>query len=1579
MKLLISILIPACIFGQTRGTSVSNYNFSVSSPSAVTLPPWDVAAGGTIVGCARFANSLTTTISVSDTGSANRFTVTNYANVGGNTRLAMFKAENTVAVAADVLKISFSSGGGSFTAESAVQYAGTAASSYDAGATGTVATATGVTSGAFTTAQGPEIAVACGTTAGTSVIPGNVGTTPMSIAAADSPNQYLAIEDANLYQIRSGITASMSNGSYAQGWGLVVGTFKSSNPVSPPTLSQSFSNYVASVAGVPYTYAGTVSTDSFTVINTNASASLSGIVFSDTLPSGMVVATPNGLTGSCPGGTVDAAPGTGTISLSGAALSAAATCTFSVNVASTGAGPGLNTTGNVTAAESRNGGTATAALITYGTPAITISNISQNALDHSSVNLTYSTSAAGYCQLQFGLASGTYIYSGGSAPTSMNGCQLSIGGLAPGTTYYVMPTVRPDANDTTGICQLGGSCGSTEQVFTTLPLPAVHPVPPTPPSVWTPVEPTTTSYTVVPMQASASDGTCVAASNVAKQANWSSSVHAGDSLQTVVNEIWFDTAIEFPEGSSCKMPVTGQDGAGVRLPQYSPAGGPNDWVVIRTHPNAASDLPPFGVRTGPQYASKLASLVAQYPNMPSIPGGWNSQQYAGQIFECNAVGCNHFWIENLEMTHAYNTTLYPAGILDPRGFGEMVHVMTACSYTPNTGCTINVPATTPDHIVLDRIYVAPQPFPSRELACFSPGGNHWAILSSYCVTNMWWQATWPQIPPLSVGNTMYFPFVTYQNNIADTPAGMTTPAGFAGSSTTSLTVGTGMQALTTQSGLSYTPGGLVEIYNSASNYYMIGTVTSYSGTTLVASIAAVSGTGNSASSWALVTPATAVFSGAGSYTGTVSAWIGSSGLTVEYQPAAGVSVGCTGCTAISAPTSASTVTFGPGTQTFSVAAGLNYVPFASVNPVPTAVNGCVENGTVTSYSGTTLVIAVTSTSGSCTGTFSAWTFVPQRLDTPFTSQWWFQGNFNGSGTFNLQFGVYNAAFASPSTITSFRPIGIYVNQGQYGVFDNNYIQAIGQGVYNDALGPTEDLTWTHNYFYFPRSKMQHSGQWDGYGYSFRNVIEPKQALRAQYIGNIIDGSASFQNPGNAMYVAGSYLGPYSTGTQDINISSNVFKHLSSGFQMAGGGTSPGPPDSPQASRIAVTNNLWLDLNRDLYNNGGGGLASGVFSTYPMGSDINFSNNTVGLTKGSGPSLLLFGGASLPQTTVMGEGLLYSNNVLLTSLGGLDPIISVDGGQNPTYSNFPTNPTVPASLPAPAPAGTWARYLNGNFIHTGASISPSWSIGNNVIVGAVNNRAGGGWVDASRSDISSGIQSLWPAGDTTSRFPCSFSDTHCSGGTTLASRLSAIGWSPTMNLAGGNPNPYTIVPSFYNPGNIGANVITVNQATGVVQGISVNNGPTSLTFGYAAPDSRACSVDISSDGATWARMTDSGGAFARSLTFTGLTANTNYQYRIMCYFDQSAAYEFLPSQITSGTVTTAANIATTVYQTFTLPSGASKAVFAFAAANGTTVHQTCSSSPCSVSLSPGNWTRTLTFETSDSVPVGTTSSEGITIE
>jgi hypothetical protein len=91
----------------------------------------------------------------------------------------------------------------------------------------------------------------------------------------------------------------------------------------------------------------------------------------------------------------------------------------------------------------------------------------------------------------------------------------------------------------------------------------------------------------------------------------------------------------------------------------------------------------------------------------------------------------------------------------------------------------------------------------------------------------------------------------------------------------------------------------------------------------------------------------------------------------------------------------------------------------------------------------------------------------------------------------------------------------------------------------------------------------------------------------------------------------------------------------------------------------------------------------------------------------------------------------------------------------------------------------------------------------------------------------------------------------------------------------------------------------------VTNIQITPSATSVQFNYLAPDSRACSVDLSPDGISWNRTTDKGGPTARILSVApgSLAPNWNYQYRIMCYFDQSAQYEFLPDQITSGSFLT----------------------------------------------------------------------------
>jgi hypothetical protein len=89
---------------------------------------------------------------------------------------------------------------------------------------------------------------------------------------------------------------------------------------------------------------------------------LTGIGFSDTLPAGLILSTPNGLAGSCGGGTITATAGSNSISLTGATLGAGGSCTFSVNVTAISAGLQTNTTSAVTSIEGGNGLAATATI-----------------------------------------------------------------------------------------------------------------------------------------------------------------------------------------------------------------------------------------------------------------------------------------------------------------------------------------------------------------------------------------------------------------------------------------------------------------------------------------------------------------------------------------------------------------------------------------------------------------------------------------------------------------------------------------------------------------------------------------------------------------------------------------------------------------------------------------------------------------------------------------------------------------------------------------------------------------------------------------------------------------------------------------------------------------------------------------------------------------------------------------------------------------------------------------------------------------------------------------------------------------
>ena len=112
----------------------------------------------------------------------------------------------------------------------------------------------------------------------------------------------------------------------------------------------------------------------FTIENPAANTvPLTGVALSDTLPAGLFVATPNGVSGTCGGGTVTALAGSASISLVGGTIPAGSSCTFSVDV--TGAnvpGPVTTTTGAVSSANGGTGNTAAASLTIRAPTATTL-------------------------------------------------------------------------------------------------------------------------------------------------------------------------------------------------------------------------------------------------------------------------------------------------------------------------------------------------------------------------------------------------------------------------------------------------------------------------------------------------------------------------------------------------------------------------------------------------------------------------------------------------------------------------------------------------------------------------------------------------------------------------------------------------------------------------------------------------------------------------------------------------------------------------------------------------------------------------------------------------------------------------------------------------------------------------------------------------------------------------------------------------------------------------------------------------------------------------------------------------------
>ena len=127
--------------------------------------------------------------------------------------------------------------------------------------------------------------------------------------------------------------------------------------VQPPSIAKAFGAALIALNG----------TTSLTYTITNGSSSpLTGLSFSDALPAGLVINTPNGANNTC-GGTLTATDNTGSIGLTGGTVGAAATCTVKVDVKGTSEGTKTSSTSVITSIEGGNGNSAAATLTVTNT------------------------------------------------------------------------------------------------------------------------------------------------------------------------------------------------------------------------------------------------------------------------------------------------------------------------------------------------------------------------------------------------------------------------------------------------------------------------------------------------------------------------------------------------------------------------------------------------------------------------------------------------------------------------------------------------------------------------------------------------------------------------------------------------------------------------------------------------------------------------------------------------------------------------------------------------------------------------------------------------------------------------------------------------------------------------------------------------------------------------------------------------------------------------------------------------------------------------------------------------------------
>jgi len=405
------------------------------------------------------------------------------------------------------------------------------------------------------------------------------------------------------------------------------------------------------------------------------------------------------------------------------------------------------------------------ALPAFATVTATVSNVT-----HATAYFTITPIPPCY-QVEFGQVSGALVGTSamscqGAADTGKTYVTVAVSGYTPSIKYYF----RVCSYDT-GTDMSPTEC-STEDNFTTSAEPDPHPMIAIEPTVWTPPDVDASAYTVVPMKCDVGDSYIpLVASNVSAPMNWrAGSLSTNDTLTDVLATINVGTTVQFPQGATCKFYEQEMIfHTGYLLPEISDDMS-GRYIVFETVQNADTDFPPYGVRTGPEWASRMAKLLAVTPEMQAS----GQQNIGGQLFHTYDQTVHHMVWRNLEMSNSTEFYTTPLDI-DPYVFSSSIGILPSSKH--------------PHHLIFDRIYVHTAAYPSRQWVGLAIGGDHISITGIYNDPNMFFMLQDIPFAPATISmGTITIPTEQFNFNHFTTLYGSTTPTTISASGTGTMSV-----------------------------------------------------------------------------------------------------------------------------------------------------------------------------------------------------------------------------------------------------------------------------------------------------------------------------------------------------------------------------------------------------------------------------------------------------------------------------------------------------------------------------------------------------------------------------------------------------------------------------------------------------------------------------------------------------------------------------------------------------------------------------------------------------------------------